>query len=143
MNTITLTIAATPDNLIKLAQAFGDSIDDVIGADDVPSINKAGTRTDQTVSAAEIRHDERPVRPAPAAAAEKPAPQPEDPTVPKEEPAAKVVTLADLRQKGLDLTHAGKSDQLAAALDDFGAKKLSQVAEGDYAALMAKLEAAS
>ena len=36
MNTITLTIAATPANLMKLAQAFGDSIDAVIGAEDVP-----------------------------------------------------------------------------------------------------------
>ena len=36
MNTITLTIAATPSNLMKLAQAFGDSIDGILGAEDVP-----------------------------------------------------------------------------------------------------------
>lgn len=69
-----------------------------------------------------------------------PAPEkPEDTPPWEEEP--KTVTLSELRKKGTELTKAGKLPELQAVFAEFGAKKLSQIAESDYQAVMKKLEA--
>lgn len=70
---------------------------------------------------------------------EEPAPEkPEDTPPWEEEP--KTVTLSELRKKGTELTKAGKLPELQAVFAEFGAKKLSQIAESDYQAVMKKLE---
>ena len=70
---------------------------------------------------------------------EEPVPEkPEDTPPWEEEP--KTVTLSELRKKGTELTKAGKLPELQAVFAEFGAKKLSQIAESDYQAVMKKLE---
>ena len=62
---------------------------------------------------------------------------------PKAEPGPaaekKQITKTELRALGVELTKAGKQDELAAALGKFGAKKLSEVKESDYEALYKEL----
>lgn len=70
---------------------------------------------------------------------EEPEPgKPEDTPPWEEEP--KTVTLSELRKKGTELTKAGKLPELQAVFAEFGAKKLSQIAESDYPAVMKRLE---
>lgn len=66
-------------------------------------------------------------KPAPANTAEPDAP--ETPTV----------TKADVFSMALKCSKAGKQKELAAAFKSFGAKKLSEVPESDYPALMKML----
>ena len=128
MNTLTITIEATPDNLKKLAEAFDSGIDCTIGADDIPAVRR--TRNDakkEIVVAPEI---------VPEA--------PKDPTVP--EPAAKpeperAVTKAEIRQKALQLTKAGKEPEIAKVFEEFGAKKLGEIRKEDYPRCLERLEA--
>lgn len=49
-------------------------------------------------------------------------------------------TLEEVRSKLADLSRAGKQAQVKALLGEFGANKLSEVKEEDYAALMKKAE---
>lgn len=114
MNTITLTIEATPENLMKLAQAFGPG-----PAEQVKP---------------EVTQEENPTQPKPALV---------DPTVPEDTAPQQAVTKQDVRKVALAMSKAGKNDQLGEILGRFGATKLSQVKEDDYAALLADLEAAS
>ena len=72
---------------------------------------------------------------------EEPAPEQEKPEdTPPWEDEPKTVTLSELRKKGTELTKAGKLPALQAVFAEFGAKKLSQIAERDYQAVMKKLE---
>lgn len=105
MNTITLTLEATPENLNKIKQILG-------GETSAPEPKKAAKK-----------------KPA----EKKPEPKATTPAV----------TKTDLRNKGLELTKAGKSDEMKAVFEEFGAAKLSEVKEEDYAAVMEKLEALS
>ena len=114
MNTITLTIEATPENLMKLAQAFGSG--------PVEQVKP------------EVTQEEKPTQPKPALV---------DPTVPEDTAPQRAVTKQDVRKVALAMSKAGKNDQLGEILGRFGATKLSQVKEDDYAALLADLEAAS
>ena len=110
MNTITLTLEATPENLRLISQLL-------LG--------------EATVDQAVIPQE----KPKPAKKKEEPKPVEEK----KEEPKSSV-TKSELRAKGIELTKAGKSEDLKDALSEFGASKLSQVKEEDYADLMKKLE---
>ena len=107
MNTITLTIEATPENLRKLATLLETP------GDILPALTK--------------KTEDLPQAPA-------------DPTVP--EPTAPTIDKTALRELGLKLTKEGKQDALKAALKKFGAAKLSQVKEEDYAALGQMLQEA-
>lgn len=60
-----------------------------------------------------------------------------------EEPKAKVISKTDVRAKCLALSKAGKTDLLVSIFGEFGAKKLSDIKESDYPALMEKLGAAN
>ena len=65
----------------------------------------------------------------------------EAPASPQEPKAAEPeITISDLRKKGTELTKAGKLSELQAVFAEFGAKKLSGLAESDYPAVMKKLE---
>ena len=135
MNTITLTIAATPANLMKLAQAFGDSIDAVIGAEDVPVTqyqDKLRTPDGSETKPGEIRPED---------------PQPKDPEAEQAladpEPEQPAVTKTDVRQKALELTKAGETAKVEEVFGRFGAKKFTQLKESDYAQVLEALEAVS
>lgn len=130
MNTITLTIAATPANLMKLAQAFGDSIDAVIGAEDVPVTqyqDKLRTPEGSETKPGRI--------------------QPKDPEAEQAladpEPEKPAVTKTDVRQKALELTKAGETAKVEEVFARFGAKKFTQLKESDYADVLEALEAVS
>lgn len=130
MNTITLTIAATPANLMKLAQAFGDSIDGILGAEDVP-----------------VTQYQDKVR-TPEGAETKPGRiQPKDPEAEQAladpEPEKSAVTKTDVRQKALELTKAGETAKVEEVFARFGAKKFTQLKESDYADVLEALEAVS
>lgn len=130
MNTITLTIAATPANLMKLAQAFGDSIDGILGAEDVPVVQYQ----DKVMT--------------PEGAETKPGRiQPKDPEAEQAladpEPEKPAVTKTDVRQKALELTKAGETAKVEEVFARFGAKKFTQLKESDYADVLEALEAVS
>ena len=130
MNTITLTIAATPANLMKLAQAFGDSIDGILGAEDVP-VTQYQDKV-RTPEGAETKMGEI---------------QPKDPEVEQAladpEPEKPAVTKTDVRQKALELTKAGETAKVEEVFARFGAKKFTQLKESDYADVLEALEAVS
>lgn len=130
MNTITLTIAATPANLMKLAQAFGDSIDGILGAEDVPVTqyqDKLRTPEGSETKPGRI--------------------QPKDPEAEQAladpEPEKPAVTKTDVRQKALELTKAGETAKVEEVFGRFGAKKFTQLKESDYADVLEALEAVS
>ena len=62
---------------------------------------------------------------------------------PKKEPAAKAITLQDVRAVALKFSKAGKSDVLKEIFAKFDATKLSEVPEDRYNELMEELEAAN
>lgn len=130
MNTITLTIAATPSNLMKLAQAFGDSIDGILGAEDVP-VTQYQDKV-RTPEGAETKMGEI---------------QPKDPEAEQAladpEPEKPAVTKTDVRQKALELTKAGETAKVEEVFGRFGAKKFTQLKESDYADVLEALEAVS
>jgi len=134
MNTITLTIAATPANLMKLAQAFGDSIDAVIGAEDVPVTqyqDKLRTPDGSETKPGEIKPTDM---------------QPKDPAAEEavvQAPEMPEVTKTDVRQKALELTKAGQTAKVEEVFGRFGAKKFTQLKESDYAQVLEALEAVS
>ena len=130
MNTITLTIAATPANLMKLPQAFGDSIDGILGAEDVPVTqyqDKLRTPEGSETKPGRI--------------------QPKDPEAEQAladpEPEKPAVTKTDVRQKALELTKAGETAKVEEVFGRFGAKKFTQLKESDYADVLEALEAVS
>ena len=130
MNTITLTIAATPSNLMKLAQAFGDSIDGILGAEDVPVTQYQDKL--QTPEGSETKPGRiQPKDPEAEQALADPVP---------EKPA---VTKTDVRQKALELTKAGETAKVEEVFARFGAKKFTQLKESDYADVLEALEAVS
>lgn len=135
MNTITLTIAATPSNLMKLAQAFGDSIDTVLAGEDVPMIQYSRELED----AAGVKMKPGEIRPRDT--------QPKDPEAEQAladpEPEKPAVTKTDVRQKALELTKAGETAKVEEVFARFGAKKFTQLKESDYADVLEALEAVS
>ena len=66
--------------------------------------------------------------------------EPEPETVEEPKAAEPEITISDLRKKGTELTKAGKLPELQEVFAEFGAKKLSGLAESDYPAVMKKLE---
>lgn len=132
MNTITLTIAATPDNLKKLAEAFGDTIDETPAADDIPAKRHAAGSAPKKDAPAPVKSAEIKAQDAPQVT--KPAAE-----EPKKE---KTLTLSDLRTKGAALTK--NKDHLAALRDllaEFGAERIGDVKEEEYAEFYARMEA--
>lgn len=76
----------------------------------------------------------------PTQATEAPA-SPQEPKTAEEPKAAEPeITISDLRKKGTELTKAGKLPELQEVFAEFGAKKLSGLAEADYPAVMKRLE---
>lgn len=112
MNTITITVEMTPENLEVLKQLCPQPVEK-------PAEKK--TRKKKT---------EAPVEAAPAPVEEAPAEAPEP---------VKTYTAIDVKAVCLKLSKAGKQDLLRAAFAKFGGKKLSDIKPEDYPALMDEL----
>lgn len=121
---ITLTIDLTAENLEKL-KVFCEET----GA--APEKKPMGKQKPVGAAKAEPKKEPKaadaPVKEAPA----------------KEEPAAKTITLQDVRAVALKFSKAGKSDVLKEIFAKFDATKLSEVPEDRYSELMEELEAAN
>ena len=145
MNTITLTIAATPDNLRRLAEAFGSGIDAFIGSDDIPAKSCPAGMTEAQgvdINPAKI---EPPVPETESKAPEtvENAPKKADSvqeTPPKEPESTKTVTMSDLRARGLELSKNGHRQELKALLDEYGVPRVAELPEEHYAEFYARLE---
>ena len=133
MNTITLTIAATPDNLRRLAEAFGNAIDENFPNDATPArrISSMGP-AEKTIESAEIRMPETVAKPA-----ENVAEEPE-PAAEKQGPAH---TLTELRAKAAALVKNGHRDEIKALLQQFNAPKVPELKPEDYDRFFEGLEA--
>ena len=132
MNTITLTIAATPDNLKRLAAAFGDCIDETLPGNAVPahriSADRDPEKNKPVIKSAEIQASPLPEMP------ENGAKEPEN--------GAKCeITQSVLRNLGLGLLHKGKNKEIKEILKEYGVPKLTELPEEHYAAVYERLEA--
>lgn len=136
MNTITLTIAATPDNLRRLAEAFGNAINENFPNDATPArrISSMGP-AEKTIESAEIRMPETVAKPAENVAEE---PEPEAETQEKQGPAH---TLTELRAKAAALVKNGHRDEIKALLQQFNAPKVPELKPEDYDRFFEGLEA--
>lgn len=136
MNTITLTIAATPDNLKRLAEAFGDCIDENFPKDAMPARRITSTGpAEKTVESAEIKLPEKPENEAKPA--ENVAKEPEN-EAKQEGPAH---TLSELRAKAAALVKNGHRDEIKALLQQFNAPKVPELNPEDYDRFYEGLEA--
>ena len=132
MNTITLTIAATPDNLKRLAEAFGDCIDENFPKDAMPARRVSSTGpAEKTIESAEIRLPETVAEPAAETQETVAAPE-------KQGPAH---TLTELRAKAAALVKNGHRDEIKALLQQFNAPKVPELKPEDYDRFFEGLEA--
>ena len=115
MNTITLTLQATPENLRKLADAFA-------GIADLPY---DGDRQQLTAEPRPQPETKSPAKPEPKREPEK---------------AGEEVTKDMIKAEGLKLNKAGKSLELKAIFAEFGVEKLSDAKEEDYAAIYERIK---
>lgn len=138
MNTITLTIAATPDNLRRLADAFGDVIDETLSADDIPAHRCAAGSTPKDVPAS-IKSAEIPAKVEKAPETEQKAPETEQ-KAPETEQKAEI-TLSELRAKGAELVKSEHREEIKALLEEFGAARIPELNPEDYAEFMKRMEA--
>lgn len=126
MNTITLTVEATAENLRKLATLFEEEETAI----SLTEAKKAMVNTAKAMKKA-VEEPKKPV------AKEEPPKGVEDPTVP--EMSAPKIDKTVLRNRGMELTKAGRSAEFKAVLKKYGAEKLSQINEEDYEAFYADL----
>lgn len=135
MNTITLTIAATPDNLRRLAEAFGNVIDENFPNDATPArrISSMGP-AEKTIESAEIRMPETVAKPT-----ENVAEEPEPAAAPEKQGPAH--TLTELRAKAAALVKGGHREEIKALLQQFGAPKVPELNPEDYDRFFEGLEA--
>lgn len=135
MNTITLTIAATPDNLRRLAEAFGNAIDENFPNDVMPArrVSSMGP-VEKTIESAEIRMPETVAKPA-----ENVAEEPEPAAAPEKQGPAH--TLTELRAKAAALVKNGHRDEIKALLQQFNAPKVPELKPEDYDRFFEGLEA--
>lgn len=134
MNTITLTIAATPDNLKRLAEAFGDAIDENFPKDAMPARRITSTGpAEKTIESTEIKlpeNAENAAKPTENVAKE-----------PENVAEAPQRTLSELRAKAAQLVKDGHKDDLKALLGSFGAPKVPELKQEDWNAFYERMEA--
>ena len=124
MNTITLTIAATPDNLKRLAEAFGDAIDENFPKDAMPARRVTSTGpAEKTIESKEIKRSENVAE------------------VPENVAEATQHTMSELRAKAAQLVKDGHKDDLKALLGSFGAPKVPELKQEDWNAFYERMEA--
>ena len=131
MNTITLTIAATPDNLKRLAEAFGDAIDENFPKDAMPARRITSTGpAEKTIESTEIKLPENAAEPNENVAKE-----------PENVAEAPQRTLSELRAKAAQLVKDGHKDDLKALLSSFDAPKVPELKQEDWNAFYERMEA--
>lgn len=138
MNTITLTIAATPVNLKRLADAFGDCIDETLPADAIPAHRRPANPAvkGETVKSAEI--------PAKTEEPKKDENEQKEPEIEQKAPETEQkaeITLSDLRAKGAELVKSEHREEIKALLEEFGAARIPELKPEDYAEFMSRMEA--
>lgn len=79
---------------------------------------------------------ENPSKPFEEHPVETPFPEPQGFAVPQTEAPAKTYTKTDVKAVCLKYSKAGRQEELRAAFAKFGAKKLTEISEDDYPALM-------
>ena len=145
MNTITLTIAATPDNLRRLAEAFGSGIDAFIGADDIPAKSCPAGMTEAQgvdINPAKIEPpfpEAEPKAPETVENAPKKADTVQE-TAPKAPEPARNITMTELRNKAMPIAKGENHDKLKALLDEYGVPRVAELPEERYAEFYARLE---
>lgn len=70
---------------------------------------------------------------------ENPFPEPQGSAVPQADTLAKTYSKTDVKAVCLQFSKAGRQDELRAVFAKFGAKKLTEINEADYPALMEAL----
>ena len=137
MAQITLTLEFTPENveaLRKLAEALnGKTTADVpeqMRLDDMPPWTPENTPAKS--AAAKLKNG----------VAKKEEKKTEPPAEEATGDETKPITLTDVRAVALKLSQSGKQATLQSIFAKFGAKKLSDIPQADYAALIKELEAA-
>lgn len=139
MNTITLTIAATPDNLKRLAAAFGDVIDETLPGNAVPahriSADRDPEKNKPVIKSAEIQASPLPEMP------ENEAKDPENEAKAPENEAKRKIPKAEVRSLGLQLMKKGHKAEIKEILKEYGVPKLTELPEEHYAAVYERLEA--
>lgn len=138
MNTITLTIAATPDNLKRLAEAFGEIIDETLPGDAVPAKRYAADA--KTPGGPDVRSTEI-KDPTVPEIAETGAKETETSAKAPENVADRKITESDLRSLGIRLTQGGHSKEVKALLQKYDAPKITKLREEQFAPFYAELEA--
>lgn len=127
---ITLNLELTPENLDKL-RIFCEEVKAA------PAEKKTTKKTAKTAEPAKTETTPAEATPAETTPASKPEAESE---APAEENVA-APTKTDVRAVALKLSKAGKSDVLKEIFAKFGAEKLSDVKEEQYADLMKELNA--
>ena len=142
MNTITLTIAATPDNLRRLAEAFGNVIDENFPNDATPALRISSMGpAEKTIESAEIRMPEAVAKPEEnVAEAPEPAAETQE-TVAAPEKQGPAHTLTELRAKAAALVKGGHREEIKELLQQFGAPKVPELNPEDYDRFFEGLEA--
>lgn len=141
MNTITLTIAATPDNLKRLADAFGEIIDETLPGDAIAAQRMSATADAKTKNVP-VKKSVKIEDPTVPEIAETGAKEPENVT--KEAEIAKKerkITESDLRSLGLRLTQGGHSKEVKALLQKYNAPRITKLSEDQFEPFYEELEA--
>lgn len=129
MNTITITMEATKENIEKLLSLFPETQTAAVPTEPVaePAKPKAKKKAPEPVDEAE--------------AAPETAPEPEKIQAPDELIPEETISKTDIRAVALKLSKAGKQKELADIFAKFGCKKLSDFDNRteDYPALMKAL----
>lgn len=118
--------AVTQEALARLGKAAGKTVTEDKPKGPTPAVTGETSAPAETEGAA-----------AKATAGDKPSASPSDAK------SEKKVSKTDVRAIATALSKAGKREQLSAIFAEFGGKKLSDIKEEDYPALMEKLEAAN
>lgn len=132
MNTITLTIAATPDNLKRLADAFGEIIDETLPGDAIPAQRISAEKDAKTKDVPVMKSTKI-----------TPAPVPEEPENAAKEPesaAKREITKTELRNLGLRKLKEGHKEEIKTILGEYGAPKIAELSEEHFAAVYERLE---
>ena len=113
-----------PDNLKRLAEAFGDAIDENFPKDAMPARRVTSTGpAEKTIESKEIKLSENVAE------------------VPENVADATQHTMSELRAKAAQLVKDGHKDDLKALLGSFGAPKVPELKQEDWNAFYERMEA--
>lgn len=123
INIIAPGLEAAINNLATALELKGKALgsaSEALGKNETPEVAERLTKKDTSMKEEKLKTEEQ----TPEAATKKEA----------------VYTLVQVREKLASLSRAGKQAQVKALIEKFGATKLSEIKEEDYAALMQEAE---